>query len=135
MELAVETLTRNSDLLVLPFPRCSLHRRTTVTIKRRNHGRNRHNRGSAGHKMTCDGCGCKPATDKAVKRFTVKNIVDNSSMRDIKEASAYEVYTLPKMYVKMVYCVGCAVHRRIVRSRPRELRKVREAPQRRKFRD
>lgn len=70
-----------------------------------------------------------------MSRFTVKNIVDNSSMRDIKEASAYEVYTMPKFYVKMTYCVGCAVHRRIVRGRPAAARKVREPPMRRKFKD
>jgi len=106
-----------------------------MTIKRRNHGRNRHNRGCVGIKVTCDGCGCKPAKDKAVMRFTVKNMVDNSSMRDIKEASAYELYVLPKFYVKMQYCVGCAVHRRVVRGRPAAARKVREPPMRRKFKD
>ena len=106
-----------------------------MTIKRRNHGRNRHNRGSVGVKVTCDGCGCKPAKDKAVMRFTVKNVVDNSSMRDIREASALESYVLPKLYIKMQYCVGCAVHRRVVRSRPRALRRVREAPVRRRFKD
>lgn len=68
-------------------------------------------------------------------RFTVKNIVDNSSMRDIKEASAYDVYAPPKFYVKMQYCVGCAVHRRVVRGRPAAIRKVREPPVHRKFKD
>jgi len=83
--------------------------------------------------LVCDGCGGRVPKDKAIKRFQVRNIVDNSSMRDIRDASAYEVYTVPKMYLKMTYCVGCAVHRRIVRGRAKEARKIRDPPQRRKF--
>jgi len=132
-----------------------------MTVKRRNHGRNRKGRGHVGTLVVCDGCGCKPPKDKAIKRFQVRNIVDNSSMRDIRDASAYDVYTVPKMYMKMQYCVGCAVHRRVrkklttqsilkqlivsmlaltnnikiqvVRGRAREARKIREPPQRRRF--
>mmetsp|Transcript_12638 Transcript_12638/g.14493 ORF Transcript_12638/g.14493 Transcript_12638/m.14493 type:complete len:107 (+) Transcript_12638:223-543(+) len=104
-----------------------------MTVKRRNHGRNRKGRGHVGTQVVCDGCGCKPPKDKAIKRFQVRNIVDNSSMRDIRDASAYEVYTVPKMYMKMQYCVGCAVHRRVVRGRAREARKIRDPPQRRRF--
>ena len=58
-----------------------------MTVKRRNHGRNRKGRGRVGTSVNCEGCGCKPPKDKAVKRFQVRNIVDNSSMRDIREAS------------------------------------------------
>ena len=88
-----------------------------------------------GIKVTCDGCGCKPAKDKAVMRFSSKNMVDNSSMRDIRDASAYELYTVPKYYLKMQYCVGCAVHRRVVRGRPAEARRIRTPPQRKIFKD
>ena len=54
-------------------------------------------------------------------------------MRDIREASAYEIYTVPKMYLKMQYCVACAVHRRIVRGRAKAARKNRDPPVRRRF--
>eukprot|EP00924_Labyrinthula_sp_SR-Ha-C_P007744 snap_masked-scaffold_28-processed-gene-2.37-mRNA-1 protein AED:0.16 eAED:0.16 QI:0/-1/0/1/-1/1/1/0/105 len=104
-----------------------------MTVKRRNHGRNRHNRGKVPQSVVCDGCGGRPPKDKAIKRFQVRNIVDMSSMRDIREASVYEEFVVPKMYMKMHYCVGCAVHRRIVRGRAKEARKIREPPQRKSF--
>ena len=44
-----------------------------------------------------------------------RNIVDASSLRDIREASVYENYALPKLYIKQYYCVEAAVHQRIVR--------------------
>jgi len=104
-----------------------------MTVKRRNHGRARKGRGRVGISVVCDGCGCKPPKDKAIKRFQVRNMVDSSSMRDIREASAYDQYVVPKMYLKMQYCVGCAVHRRVVRGRAREARKLRPEPRRRTF--
>eukprot|EP00940_MAST-03C_sp_MAST-3C-sp2_P002060 g2060.t1 len=103
-----------------------------MTVKRRNHGRNRSNRGSVGKLLDCEGCGCRVAKDKAIKRFQVRNMVDGSSMRDIKEATALETYVMPKVYMKMAYCVGCAVHRRIVRGRSKEARKIRVIPRRRR---
>ena len=42
--------------------------------------------------------------------------MDASSLRDIREASVYENYALPKLYIKQYYCVEAAVHQRIVRS-------------------
>ncbi len=57
-----------------------------------------------------------------------RNIVDTSSLRDIKEASVYENYSLPKLYIKQYYCVEAAVHQRIVRSRSREARRNRAPP-------
>ena len=50
-----------------------------------------------GTSVVCDGCGARPPKDKAIKRFQVRNIVDSSSMRDIREASAYKDYAVPKV--------------------------------------
>merc|ERR1719382_1896396 len=64
---------------------------------------------------------CVPK-DKAVKRFQVRNMVDASSQRDLREASAYTTFVLPKLYMKMLYCVSCAIHGRVVRVRNKKLR-------------
>ena len=58
-----------------------------------------------------------------------RNIVDASALRDIKDASAYDNYALPKLYIKQYYCVEAAVHQRIVRVRSVENRRIRENPQ------
>lgn len=99
-----------------------------MTVKRRNHGRNRKGRGHCGRSVDCEGCGCRPAADKAIKRMRVSNMVDAAALRDVREASAYENYTLPKYYAKQYYCVSCAVHRKIVRGRSVEDRRIRENP-------
>ena len=100
-----------------------------MTKKRRNNGRSKHGRGMTAS-VLCNGCGCKPKKDKAVKRFIVKNMVDTSSLRDIKEACIVDNYQVPKMYHKQYYCVGCAIHRRVVRVRSVEGRKNRDPPPR-----
>uniref|UniRef100_A0A7S3FFF4 40S ribosomal protein S26 n=1 Tax=Prasinoderma singulare TaxID=676789 RepID=A0A7S3FFF4_9VIRI len=91
-----------------------------MPVKRRNHGRSRKNCGSSGKLVTCDSCGCRPSKDKAIKRFRVNNMVESSALRDMRDASMYDEYTLPKIYRKYSYCVGCAVHSRVVRSRSKK---------------
>lgn len=101
----------------------------TMTVKRRNHGRNKKGRGHV-KRVRCVSTGKAIPKDKAIKRFIVRNIVDASSLRDIKDASAYQEYQLPKLYLKMYYCVEAAVHQRIVRGRSKEGRRVRTPPPR-----
>ena len=50
----------------------------------------------------------------------MRNMVDGSSKRDIKDNYAYDTsdnFQLAKIYVKQQYCVSCAIHARVVRVR------------------
>lgn len=107
-----------------------------MASKRKNNGRTRLGCGSS-RPVRCVNCGRCVPKDKAIKRFNVRNIVDQSSRNDIKDASVYgasrytiftnffSAYNLPKIYIKQTYCISCGIHSRIVRTRSRINRKLR----------
>ena len=86
--------------------------------KRRNNGRGKKNKGHSDN-VTCCQSGRMVPKDKAIKRFQIKKIVDESSRKDIQDNSAYPdgEFHLPKIYMKLYYSVSSAIHSRVVRAR------------------
>ena len=88
-----------------------------MTKKRRNNGRNKKNRGHV-KRVVCMLSGKHIPKDKAVKRFVVRNIVEASAMRDIRDASVYENYVLPKVHTHsapLQRLLALAIHSRVRR--------------------
>ena len=50
---------------------------------------------------------------KILIEFELMGLLDLAG--DISDASVFPEYAVPKMYLKLQYCVSCAIHGKIVR--------------------
>ncbi|KAL0263922.1 UNVERIFIED_CONTAM: hypothetical protein PYX00_011237 [Menopon gallinae] len=98
-----------------------------MPVKRKNHGRAKKNRGHV-KLVRCDNCASAVPKDKAIKRFQIKSLIEAAAHEDVRTATIYEEYEVPKFFHKNQYCVSCAVHLKVVRCRSAEGRKDRSNP-------
>lgn len=75
--------------------------------------------------IQCDKCGAVVPKDKAIKRFRIQSLIEQASFDDLKLATIYDVFEVPRVSYKSQFCVSCACHAKIVRVRSSQGRKIR----------
>ncbi|KAI5173834.1 small subunit ribosomal protein S26e [Pancytospora epiphaga] len=98
-----------------------------MPVKRRNHGRQKKNRGSV-NVIQCVQCGAIVPKDKAISRTSNKPVIENATLDDLNVATIYESPEVPTMSITENHCVSCACHLRVVRTRNKDSRREKFTP-------
>jgi ribosomal protein S26 len=72
-------------------------------------------------------------SDASVYQGALATIHASRALQQSADPSCFAEYVLPKLYIKVVYCVSCAIHAHVVRVRSREGRRNRAPPPRVRF--
>ncbi|MFS7916769.1 putative ribosomal protein S26e [Helianthus anomalus] len=83
---------------------------------RRNGGRNKDDRGHVKF-IRCSNRGKCCPKDKAIKRFNMRNIVEQAAVRDVQEACAFDLHTSKVVFESAI--LRFAIHSKVVRVRSR----------------